>query len=211
MNSGIDANVLSAMSDEEIVDLAQKGDSDVLDFILRKYMAQVRRIANRYFIVGAEHDDIVQEGMIGLYKAVRSYEFGKNTSFRSFAELCINRNILTAIKGAMRQKHQPLNSYISLDRPAFDEDNSTLMDVVGRSEAANPEEIIINRETFNSIGDRIIKYLSRLECQVLLYYLRGESYTDIAQRLGKEPKSIDNAIQRIRRKFEKIAGNDGEL
>lgn len=211
MDNGFDANALSAMNDEEIVDLAQKGDSGAIDFILRKYMAQVKRIANRYFIVGAEHDDIVQEGMIGLYKAVRSYEFGKNTSFRSFAELCINRNILTAIKGAMRQKHQPLNSYISLDRPAFDEDNSTLMDVVGRSEAANPEEIIINRETFNSIGDRIIKYLSRLECQVLLYYLRGESYTDIAQRLGKEPKAIDNAIQRIRRKFEKIAGHDGEL
>ncbi len=197
---------LGALSDEELAVLAQGGAAAELDALLKRHMGTVRKIASRYFLVGADHDDLVQEGMIGLFKAVRSYSPDKNAAFKSFAELCITRNILSAIKGATRQKHQPLNSYVSLDRPVFDDDyDVTLMDVIGRSETVNPEEIVINREKFNYIGDRIIGSLSKLECQVLLYYIKGESYVDIAERLGKTPKAIDNALQRIRRKFEKIS------
>ena len=209
MENGYGLYASGTMSDEEIVALAQAGDGDAMDFILKKYSAAVKKTANCYFLVGADHDDLVQEGMIGLFKAVRSYSPDKNAAFRSFADLCVTRNILTAIKGATRQKHLPLNSYISLDRPVSEDDSDlTMMDIVGRSEAVNPEDIIISREKFIFLGDRIAKLLSKLECQVLLYYLRGESYTDIADRLGKDPKAIDNAIQRIRRKFDKINGKD---
>lgn len=209
MKNGPGLNAYGNMGDEELVTLAQGGENSALDFLLKKYSALVKKIANRYFLIGADHDDLVQEGMIGLFKAVNSYSPGKNTAFKSFAELCITRSILSAIKGATRQKHQPLNSYVSLDKPVFDDEHEvTLLDVIGRSETVNPEEIIISREKFNSIGDRIIKFLSKLECQVLLYYIRGESYTDIASRLGKDPKAIDNALQRIRRKFEKIVMSD---
>lgn len=207
MNNGHGPDPQGGRSDEELVALAQSGDSAAMDFILKKYSADVRATANRYFLVGAEHDDLVQEGMIGLFKAVQSYSPEKNAAFRSFAALCVTRNILTAIKGATRQKHLPLNSYISLDKPVYEDDHDlTLMDVVGRNETVNPEDIIISREKFIFFGDRLVKFLSKLECQVLLYYLRGESYTDIAARLGKDPKAIDNAIQRIRRKLRKIDG-----
>ncbi len=197
-------------SDEQLVAMAQRGDGAAMDYILKKYSASVKKTANRYFLVGADHDDLVQEGMIGLFKAVRSYSPDKNAAFRSFAELCVTRSILTAIKGATRQKHLPLNSYISLDRPVREDDRDlTVMDVVGGSGAVNPEDIVIGREKVVFLGDRIARFLSKLECRVLLYYLRGESYADIGARLGKDPKAIDNAIQRIRRKFEKISGEDG--
>lgn len=205
----MDLYAYNEMSDEAVVALAQNGDEAAMDFILKKYSATVRITANHYFLVGAEHDDLVQEGMIGLFKAVQSYSPEKSTAFRSFADLCITRNILTAIKGATRQKHLPLNSYVSLDRPVYEEESDlTMMDVVGRKDTVNPEEIVINREKVVFLGDRLAKFLSKLECQVLLYYLRGESYTDIAARLGKDPKAIDNAIQRIRRKLKKIGEAD---
>lgn len=205
----MDLYAYNEMSDEAIVALAQSGDEAAMDFILKKYSASVRITANHYFLVGAEHDDLVQEGMIGLFKAVQSYSPEKSAAFKSFADLCITRNILTAIKGATRQKHLPLNSYVSLDRPVYEEESDlTLMDVVGRKETVNPEDIVINREKVVFLGDRLAKFLSKLECQVMLYYLRGESYTDIAARLGKDPKAIDNAIQRIRRKLKKIGEAD---
>ncbi|MCH5188399.1 MAG: RNA polymerase sporulation sigma factor SigH [Oscillospiraceae bacterium] len=205
----MDLYAYNEMSDEAVVALAQRGDEAAMDFILKKYSAAVRITANHYFLVGAEHDDLVQEGMIGLFKAIQSYSPEKSVAFRSFADLCITRNILTAIKGATRQKHLPLNSYVSLDRPVYEEESDlTMMDVVGRKDTVNPEEIVINREKVVFLGDRLAKFLSKLECQVLLYYLRGESYTDIAARLGKDPKAIDNAIQRIRRKLKKIGEAD---
>ena len=205
----MDLYAYDEMSDEAIVALAQSGDEAAMDFILKKYSAPVRITANHYFLVGAEHDDLVQEGMIGLFKAIQSYSPEKSTAFRSFADLCITRNILTAIKGATRQKHLPLNSYVSLDRPVYEEESDlTMMDVVGRKDAVNPEEIVINREKVVFLGDTLAKFLSKLECQVLLYYLRGESYIDIAARLGKDPKAIDNAIQRIRRKLKKLGEAD---
>ena len=199
-------------SDEELASLAQGGSAAAQDRLLNKFSPTVKKIAGRYFLIGGDREDLIQEGMIGLFKAVRDYSPEKNASFRSFAELCVTRQILTAIKNANRLKHVPLNSYISLDGPVFDDDRElTLRDVIGRSEMSDPEEIVINREKFNTIGTRIGKFLSKLECQVLLCYLKGESYTDIAERLGRDPKSIDNAIQRIRRKFEKIVDYDAPL
>lgn len=196
-------------SDEELAAASQKGDSAAMDCLLNKYSPLVKKISGRYFLIGADHEDLVQEGMIGLFKAVRDYSPDKSASFRSFSELCVTRQILTAIKNATRQKHAPLNSYVSLDGPVYDDGyDVTLMDVIGRSSAVNPEDIVISRERFDAIGSRIGKFLSKLECEVLLYYLRGESYADIASRLGKDPKSIDNALQRIRRKFEKIVDYD---
>lgn len=210
MNKGLGLGAYSDMNDEAVVVLAQNGDSCALDFILKKYSSSVKRISRRYFLIGADHDDIVQEGMIGLFKAVHSYSPEKNTSFKSFADLCVTRSILSAIKGATRQKHRPLNSYVSLDSPIYENGGElTLGNVIGRDETVNPEEIIIRREKLNSIGDRIVRFLSKLECQVLTCYLRGESYSDIAERLEKDPKAIDNALQRIRRKFEKIVAEDG--
>ena len=197
------------LTDEDIAAAAQSGDASAQDYLLNKYSFLVKKIAGRYFLIGADHEDLVQEGMIGLFNAVRDYSPDKNAAFRSFSELCITRQILTAIKNATRQKHAPLNSYVSLDCPVFDNDyDVTLLDIIGHSGTVNPEEIIINREKFNAIGSRIGKFLSKLECQVLLYYLRGESYTEIASRLDKDTKAIDNALQRIRRKFEKIVEDD---
>ncbi len=206
MNGDSGLNIGENMRDEELVSLAKAGNASALDFLLKKYSETVKRIAGRYFLVGADRDDLVQEGMIGLFKSVSSFEEGKNASFRSFAELCVNRNILTAIKGAMRQKHQPLNSYVSLDRPVYGdkEDAATLMDVMGRSETANPEDILLSRERFGAIEKGLLRFLSSMEYNVLVYYLRGENYECIAERLGTDKKAVDNALQRIRRKFGKI-------
>lgn len=203
-------NSFDAASDEELISLAQNGSGGALDFLLKKHSELVKKIANRYFLVGADHDDLVQEGMIGLFKAVRSYENDKNASFRSFAELCITRNILTAIKSATRQKHKPLNSYVSLDRPVYGngDEETTLMDVIDRSETVNPEDILLSQERIDVLEKRLARFLSDMECKVLLYYLRGEDYGDIAGKLGTDRKAVDNALQRIRRKFEKIVSDD---
>lgn len=200
---------LSSLSDEALVSLAKSDNGAAFDFLLKKYSELVKKIANRYFLVGADHDDLVQEGMIGLFKAVHSYDNGKNASFRSFAELCVTRNILTAIKSATRQKHKPLNSYVSLDRPVYagENEDSTLMDVIGRDETVNPEDILLSRERVNVLEKRLARFLSPLECKVLIRYLRGEDYGDIARCLGTDRKAVDNAIQRIRRKFEKIVSD----
>ncbi len=195
--------------DEDLAAASKAGDPLATDCLLTRYSPLVKKIAGRYFLIGADHDDLIQEGMIGLFKAIRDYSPDKSASFRSFSELCVTRQILTAIKNATRQKHAPLNSYVSLDGPAYDNEyDVTLLDIIGRSDTVNPEDIVINRERFNAIGSRIGKFLSNLECKVLLYYLRGESYTDIARLLGKDSKAIDNALQRIRRKFEKIVNFD---
>ncbi len=209
MGNGKNLRSYGNMSDEELSEASRLGDNLAMDFLLNKYSQTVKKIAGRYFLIGADHEDLIQEGMIGLFKAVRDYSPDKNAAFKSFAELCITRQILTAIKNATRQKHSPLNSYVSLDRPVYEEDyDMTLLDVIGRNESANPEDIVISREKLNVIRRRISRFLSKLECEVLLYYLRGESYTDIALRLNKDSKAIDNALQRIRRKFEKIADYD---
>ena len=190
--------------DEQVVGLAQQGDSVAVEYLLGKYKNFVRSKARSYVLIGADHEDIVQEGMIGLFKAVRDYQAERLSSFRAFAELCITRQIITAIKTATRQKHVPLNSYVSLNKPIYDEESDrTLMDVIVEGRAQNPEELIIGRENLVSIRDRVDKVLSSLEQDVLNAYLDGKSYQEIADKLGRHVKSIDNALQRVKRKLEK--------
>ena len=192
-------------TDEEIVAFAQGGDSVALEYMLGKYKNFVRSKARSYFLIGADHEDIVQEGMIGLFKAIRDYQAERLSSFRAFAELCITRQIITAIKTATRQKHVPLNSYVSLNKPIYDEESDrTLMDVIVEGHAQNPEELIIGREDIVSIRDRVDEVLSSLEQEVLSAYLDGKSYQEIADKLGRHVKSIDNALQRVKRKLEKF-------
>ena len=192
------------LSDEVVVQLCHEGDNLAEEYLLDKYKNFVRSKARSYFLIGADHEDIVQEGMIGLYKAIRDYRPEKLSSFRAFAELCITRQIITAIKTATRQKHIPLNSYISLNKPLYDEESDrTLMDIIMEGRISNPEEIIINREDLININDRIKDVLSGLEQDVLNAYLDGKSYQEIAESLGRHVKSIDNALQRVKRKLEK--------
>ncbi|GAV24347.1 RNA polymerase sigma-H factor [Carboxydothermus islandicus] len=192
------------MSDEEIVEWARAGDEQALEYIINKYKNFVRSKARAYFLIGADREDIIQEGMIGLYKAVRDFRPDKLSSFRAFAELCVTRQIITAIKTATRQKHIPLNSYVSLNKPIYDEDSDrTLMDVLSGVKVADPEELIISREEFADIEGKMNEILSSLEWKVLIYYLEGKSYQEIACELNRHVKSIDNALQRVKRKLEK--------
>ncbi|NLX70420.1 MAG: RNA polymerase sporulation sigma factor SigH [Clostridiales bacterium] len=192
------------MLDEEIVEYARKGDAEALEYLIYKYKNFVKAKARSYFLIGADREDIVQEGMIGLYKAIRDYRHDKLSSFRAFAELCITRQIITAIKTATRQKHIPLNSYVSLNKPIYDEESDrTLMDVISGAKISDPEELIISREEYVDIESKISELLSDLEQEVLNSYLQGKSYQEIAIELDRHVKSIDNALQRVKRKLER--------
>ena len=192
------------LTDERIVELSHEGDATAEEYLLDKYKNFVRSKARSYFLVGADHEDIVQEGMIGLYKAIRDYRPDKLSSFRAFAELCITRQIITAIKTATRQKHIPLNNYVSLNKPLYDEESDrTLLDVIIEGRTSDPEEMIINMENVGNIRTKINEVLSGLEQEVLNAYLDGKSYQEIAESLGRHVKSIDNALQRVKRKLEK--------
>ena len=198
-------SLFATLTDEEVVTMAQEADGTALEYLLNKYKNFVRSKARSYFLIGADHEDIVQEGMIGLYKAIRDFKPDKLSSFRAFAELCITRQIITAIKTATRQKHIPLNSYVSLNKPLYDEESDrTLLDVIIEGRATNPEELLISQEDLMSIRDKIDEVLSSLEQEVLAAYLDGESYQEIAENLGRHVKSIDNALQRVKRKLEKF-------
>ena len=191
-----------SMTDEQVVRLAQGTDSQALEYLLNKYKNFVRTKARSYFLIGADHEDIVQEGMIGLYKSIRDYKEEKLSSFRAFAELCITRQIITAIKTATRQKHIPLNSYISLNKPIYEEDSDrTLLDVITEEGMSNPEDMLIDREDLSFIEGRIGQMLSGLEKEVLVRYMEGKSYVEIADEMHRHVKSIDNALQRIKRKL----------
>ncbi|WP_371809637.1 RNA polymerase sporulation sigma factor SigH [Halobacillus sp. Marseille-Q1614] len=180
------------------------GQVQALDFLIDKYKNFVRAKARTYFLIGADREDIVQEGMIGLYKAIRDYQGDKLSSFKAFAELCVTRQIITAIKTATRQKHIPLNSYVSLDKPIFDEEaDRTLLDVIAGSKAIDPQELMVNKERFGDIEEKISELLSDLEQQVLSLYLDGKSYQEISVELNRHVKSIDNALQRVKRKLER--------
>ncbi|MCM3218007.1 MULTISPECIES: RNA polymerase sporulation sigma factor SigH [Niallia] len=192
------------LEDETLVELVHKGESDALDFLIQKYRNFVRAKARSYFLIGADKEDIVQEGMIGLYKAIRDFKGDKLSSFKAFAELCITRQIITAIKTATRQKHIPLNSYVSLDKPIYDEESDrTLMDVISGAKILDPEELIINQEEFDHIEVKMSELLSDLERKVLALYLDGQSYQEISEELNRHVKSIDNALQRVKRKLER--------
>ncbi len=191
-------------TDEEILDIIKKGDSKATDYLITKYKNLVKIRARAYFMIGADTEDIIQEGMIGLYKAIRDYKKA-DASFQTFAKICIDRQVMTAIKTANRKKHLPLNSYLSLNMLAYEEDSeTTYIDKLEESKILNPEEIVIDKENVKTLQKQINENLSILEKQVLKLYLKGRSYATIAKKLEKDEKSIDNAIQRIRKKIEKI-------
>lgn len=194
------------MRDEEIVAIAQKEqNSAATAFLVNKYRNFVRAKARAYYLIGADREDIIQEGLIGLYKATRDYRDDRLASFKVFAELCITRQIITAVKTATRQKHVPLNSYISLNKPVFSETSDrTLLDILTSVKVSNPEELIISREEFADIEEGLSEMLSDLEWQVLMAYLDGKSYLEMAGELRRDAKSIDNALQRVKRKLEKF-------
>lgn len=192
------------MEDEEVLSYVHSGCKRGMEHLIEKYKPLVRAKARSYFLVGADKEDIVQEGMIGLFKAVRDYKDDKSIPFRVFAEMCITRQIITAVKTATRQKHIPLNSYVSLNRKVFDEESDKfLIEVIQEVSVANPEELFINKEQFTVIESRVMELLSPFEKEVLAKYLAGVTYQDIARQLNKPVKSIDNALQRLKKKIEK--------
>jgi len=194
----------AGLEDRVLVEMAHNGDSESLSFLINKYQHFVRSKVRPYFLIGADKEDLVQEGMIGLYKAIRDYREDKMASFYAFAELCISRQIITAIKTASRQKHGPLNSSISLDKPLTNEDsNYTLMDMITGEKVTNPESLLINKEKVNEIERKIDELLSDLERRVLTLYMDGQSYMEISEELNTHVKSIDNALQRVKRKLER--------
>ena len=200
-------NNYNNMSDDELLKLINKKDTDALDFLICKYKDLVNSKVNKYFIIGAEKEDIVQEGLIGLYKAIKDYKPDKQNSFKSFANLCIERQLITAIKSSNRQKHMPLNSYLSLNMTAFeneDGNNDTqIVDVLENTVIEDPLDTITKKEYFSSVENVIDSSLSDFEKKVLNRYVQGESYVKIAERLDAPVKSVDNAIQRIRKKTAK--------
>ena len=200
-------NNYNNMSDDVLLELINKKDTDALDFLICKYKDLVNSKVNKYFIIGAEKEDIVQEGLIGLYKAIKDYKPDKQNSFKSFANLCIERQLITAIKSSNRQKHMPLNSYLSLNMTAFeneDGNNDTqIVDVLENTVIEDPLDTITKKEYFLSVENVIDSSLSDFEKKVLNRYVQGESYVKIAERLDAPVKSVDNAIQRIRKKTAK--------
>ena len=205
-------SIFENMTDEEIVMDAKLHDNVIAqEYLLTKYRNFVRAKARSYFLIGAEREDIIQEGMIGLYKAIRDFRGDKLSSFRAFAELCVTRQIITAIKTATRQKHIPLNSYVSLNKPIYEDDSDrTLLDVLAGSKVSDPEEMVISREEFVDIEAKMNQILSDLEWKVLMSYLDGKSYQEIAVDLERHVKSIDNALQRVKRKLEKYLDTRAE-
>ena len=195
---------LSDLDDEALVERARYGDEYAIETLLTRYRHYARAKARSYFLAGADKEDIVQEGMIGLFKAIRDFQGEKNTAFRAFAELCITRQIITAIKTATRQKHMPLNSYVSLNKPTSQEDSDqrSLGDTLVATTISDPVEIVISAEEVAGIRSSMTRILSSLETEVLRLYMDGKSYQQIADMLGRHVKSIDNALQRIKRKLE---------
>lgn len=192
--------------DDELIRRLRDGDGSVMDYLMEKYKDLVRRKARLMYLPGADQEDLIQEGMIGLFKAVRDYDPEKNAGFYSFAELCIRRQLISALKGASRLKHSPLNTYVSLNKPVQEDSERTLMDVLGGSRLDDPETLLISREEYTVITGKIERVLSDFEKQVLEAYLSGYSYRDIAKQTGAQPKSVDNALQRIKKKLERALG-----
>lgn len=185
------------VSDEELIARLRAGETAIEDYLMEKYKGLVRQKARAMFLIGGDTDDLIQEGMIGLFKAVRDFQPDKEAAFATFARVCIDRQIYSAIQNSNRQKHQPLNSYVSLNQ---EDESSPIWDL----SVENPEAIIIDQETTQDLRKRISDYLSPMENKVLDLYLKGKGYVEIAEFLGKSPKSIDNALQRIRAKIREV-------
>ncbi len=196
-------NNYSVMNDEQLIELIKSGDKYAIDFLIEKYKDLVNMKVSKYFMIGAEKEDIIQEGMIGLFKAIQSYNAEKQNSFKTFANLCIERQLITAIKTSNRQKHMPLNSYLSLSASAYNNDedgDSTMIEFFDSHTTEDPLETITKKEYYQKVENAIDKTLSDFEKQVLQRFIKGESYVAIAEKLDAPVKSVDNAIQRIRKK-----------
>ena len=201
MNSALEN--FSVFTDEELVDMAQKGDKHALEAIILRYKNLVYAKSKAFFLMGADDDDIIQEGLIGLYNAVKKFDGSKFPFFKVFAGICVKRRIINAVKEASRKKHSPLNSYVSLDNNNFDDENaSKLLEVLAFDKRQDPEAILIDRENADGMEYEINKALSSMELEVLFEYLEGRSYQEIADIIGRDIKAVDNAIQRIKKKLE---------
>ena len=200
------------MTDEDLVEITKSGDKSAFEYLLNKYKELVNIKVSKYYIVGAEKDDIIQEGLIGLFKAIKSYKSDMKNSFKSFANMCIERQLITAIKSSNRQKHMPLNSYLSLNVSAYDEEDgksdTPLIDVFNTTLIEDPLDTITKKEYYQNIEKTIDKSLSDFEKKVLNKYINGKSYIEIAEDLDTPVKSVDNAIQRIRKKAIKEMPNE---
>lgn len=200
------------MTDEEIVRSFNQGDRFALEYLMIKYKNFVRCRARSYYLIGGDREDVIQEGMIGLYKAILDYDVNRMCYFRNFADICVRRQIITAIKTATRQKHGPLNSYISLNKPIYENtSNRTLLDIIIGNRIMDPEELIISKEDVGFMEETIENVLSELELEVLSFYIEGMSYQEIAIKMDRHSKSIDNALQRIKRKLEGFLVGDEKL
>lgn len=206
-------NPYNDLPDEQIVSLIKEGDEKALSYLLEKYKNLVNVKVGKYFIIGAEKEDIIQEGMIGLFKAIKNFNEEKQSAFKSFANICIERQLITAIKSSNRQKHMPLNSYLSLNTAAYDnneEDSVELMDTFNSKTVEDPLETVMKKEYYQEVEIAVNKNLSKFEKQVLDRYVKGESYITIAEKLDSPVKSVDNAIQRIRKKAIKNMFNENQ-
>ena len=202
---------LSLVSDEEIIGVIRQGNNGAIEFLINRYKSFVKSKARTYFLVGADKEDIIQEGMIGLFKAIRDFDNKKEISFKSFAELCVTRQMLTAIKTATRQKHKPLNSYISFNKPIYDEDSEkTLGDMLVEDAICDPPEMIISKEQKDGIEYKMEEVLSKFELEVVSLYLNGISYQQIAKITKRQVKAVDNALQRVKKKLEKYLQENNE-
>ena len=195
------------MTDEVLAGLAQAGDREAEDILIRRYVEMIRGKAHLYFIVGADSEDVIQEGMIGLFKAIHDYSGNREATFKTFAELCINRQILTAVKTASRRKHQPLNDSVSLSTPVDETGGGTLEESLGGDMASNPEAVFMENTLSSLLTDENSTLFSSMERRVLKEYLAGKKYPEIAQSLGKSYKAVDNAMQRIRKKINEYVNN----
>lgn len=204
-NELYNCDVFNKYSDEELINIIRDGNSFAQEYLIDKYKNLVKIKSRSYFILGADREDIIQEGMIGLYKAIRDFKPEKQANFYSFAELCIVRQVITAIKSANRQKHIPLNSYLSLNKTVYDEnDECTYLEMLTDNVNSNPETLFIGNENKQDIENKMSAVLSKLEQEVLNLYLNGKSYHEIAKIIERDEKSIDNALQRVKKKVEKI-------
>ena len=195
-----------ACTDEELIERLRQGETEITDYILEKYKPLVRKYANAMYLIGGETDDLIQEGMIGLYKAIRDYNTDREASFATFASMCINRQMITAVAASNRKKNMPLNTYVSYDMPAGGDEDSDmrLVDILQSQTELNPEKLLIDKEHNWDLKSRLKEVLSTFEQQVLTYYLEGMDYTAIAKKMQKPPKSVDNALQRIRSKAARL-------
>jgi len=197
---------------DELLAIKSKTDNQAMEYLIKKYNNLVRARARAYYLIGADKDDLIQEGMIGLYKAIRDFDINKVPNFSAFADLCVKRQIITAIKTATRLKHNPLNTYVSFNKNTNEDDNKTLLDILYIDNISNPENILVSKEVVKELQKKMHENLSKLENKVLSYYLKGLDYNEIATIMNKSLKSIDNSLQRIKKKISLILDeNDNNM